>query len=295
MSFVRSATVAEWGIDMAHPDSLLPLSARLTARRDLTADTALFRFEMEDERASGPDGTNHRPGQFVMLSVLGVGEAPFSICQAPAGEELELTVRRVGTVTNRLFELEPGARVGLRGPYGNGFPMERMGGGHLLLVAGGLGLAPLRGVWQAAMRERGRFPRITLLYGLNRVEDQLFGDELEQLSANGVSVQRALMDGAEGAPFDAVSGHVGHLLEPISLDSNETFVACCGPPVMYEGVTELLKTKGVYPQRIFITFERRMECGIGQCGHCTIGYRYTCLDGPVFSAWEARGLREAWA
>ncbi len=276
-------------------DPLLPLGARILEREELTENIVLFRFRLEDDRGEGPGGGNHRPGQFVMLSVFGVGEGPYSICHAPWDRPLELCIQRVGTVTRRLFELAPGDTVGLRGPYGRGYPLEHMEGHDLLLIAGGLGMAPLRSLLHHALRHRERLGRLTLAYGMREESGILFRPELEALKERSdLEVYFAVDRRNPGDILDAVQGHAGTILEPLELDPGGTMVACCGPPVMYGPVEALMRRKGVYPQHIFFTLERRMECGVGQCGHCAIGYRYTCLDGPVFSVWEARGLREAW-
>ncbi|ABK43401.1 Oxidoreductase FAD-binding domain protein [Magnetococcus marinus MC-1] len=277
-------------------DPLQPLTALLVAREDLTADTALFQLALADGRGVGPNGMNHKPGQFVMLSVLGAGEAPFSICHAAAQVPiLQLCIRRVGRVTERLFELSPGSKVGLRGPYGNGFPLQRMEDHDVLLVAGGLGMAPLRSVLQGVLANRPRYHRVMLAYGFRNPQEMLFGEELQGLAQSGaVELHLAVDQPQPGQAFSAMQGHVGQLVEGLTLEPARTTVALCGPPVMYQGTAEMLRNKGVWPQKTFMTFERRMACGVGQCGHCAIGYRYTCKDGPVFSAWEARGLREAW-
>ncbi|MEG3639760.1 FAD/NAD(P)-binding protein [Magnetococcus sp. PR-3] len=277
-------------------DPLQPLTAMLVSRELLTEDTALFQLALADSRGVGPNGMNHKPGQFVMLSVLGAGEAPFSICHAASDVPiLQLCIRRVGRLTERLFELPTGSKLGLRGPYGNGFPLERMVGQELLLVAGGLGMAPLRSVLQAVMAQRDRYRRVVLAYGFRHKDEMLFGPELIALGETGhLELHFAVDHPMADQPFTAMHGHVGQLVESLTLDAAETTVALCGPPVMYKGTAQMLREKGVWPQKTFMTFERRMSCGIGQCGHCTIGYRYSCKDGPVFSAWEARGLREAW-
>ncbi|MEO5366944.1 MAG: FAD/NAD(P)-binding protein [Magnetococcus sp. WYHC-3] len=275
---------------------LFPAPARLVARQDMTADTALFTVVVDQPGAGLPHGGHHRPGQFVMLSVPGVGEAPFSICQGDGESPLVLCIRRVGRVTERLFELPMGAVVGLRGPYGNGFDLERARERDYLLIAGGLGMAPIRGVLRAALARRGWFRRLILVHGGRDWLGLLFKDEMVALSREGSGVELVVaLDHPDGQePLPVVHGHCGVAVDALVLDPALTTVAVCGPPVMYRPVVKQLRQRGVYPQNLFLTFERRMECGIGHCGHCAIGYRYTCLDGPVFSAWEARGLREAW-
>lgn len=274
-------------------DPLLPLPARLLSRTDLTGDTTLFRFTPEAPGA--PDGTNHHPGQFVMLSVAGVGEAPFSLCHAPRPGPLELCIRRVGSVTNRLFQLPPGSPVGIRGPYGRGFPWERIQHKDLILVAGGLGVAPLRGLLQWTLAHRREVGRVIMVYGMRRQREILFREELATLMANaGVEIYLAVEHPEPDDPFPAHVGPLSLPLERIPLEPARTVAACCGPPGMYGPVAALLKRRDLPPEQLFFSFERRMECGIGHCGHCAIAHRYTCVEGPVFSAWEARDLREVW-
>lgn len=274
-------------------DALLPLTARLITREPLAPETALFNLVLVDHREYGPSGNNHLPGQFVMLSVPGVGEAPFSICHAPRPGSLELCIRRAGAVTNRLFDIPLTSRIGVRGPFGNGFPMHRLEGMDLLLMAGGLGLAPLRGVLQYVLKRRALYGRVILAYGMGRQSEALFKQDLALWMEDPSLIVRLAVE--EPTPQDALlasTGHVGAALEGVEIDPVRTAAAICGPPAMYAPVSALLKARGFFPENIFFTFERRMECGVGHCGHCAIGCRATCVDGPVFSAWEARSLGE---
>ncbi|MBF0445162.1 MAG: FAD/NAD(P)-binding protein [Magnetococcales bacterium] len=272
---------------------LLPLSAHMVHHRKLAQDVALFQLQLDDPFAIGPSGENHRPGQFVMLSVPGVGEAPFSICHAAHIDYLELCIRRTGSVTRRLFELGENTLVGLRGPFGNGFPMEKMVGKDVLLIAGGLGLAPLRSVLQYVLQHRESYGRLILVYGMGRQAEALFREDLEYwIDSTKLDVCLAVEHPAPKDLFPADTGHVGMVLERLELTADNTVAAICGPPVMYGPVAKILRSKRLYPENVFFSFERRMECGIGHCGHCAISCRSTCQDGPVFSAWEARSLGE---
>lgn len=277
-------------------DSLQPLKFFVVGKQMMTPDIALFRFLMNDTRAEGPNGGNHKPGQFVMLSVHGVGEAPFSICHDAEDHPLELCIANVGTLTNKLFNMPGGSVVALRGPYGRPFPVERMEGHDILMIAGGIGMAPIRGLMHHVIKNRDKFGRVMLCYGMRDENNFLFKDELLELQEKPDKVEVFLSAdcASDRCNINLRQGNVGHLIDSISLNPGGTMVAVCGPPVMYSPVEALLRKKGLYPQNLFFSLERRMACGIGQCGHCAIGYRYTCLDGPVFSSWEARGLKEAW-
>ncbi len=289
-------------------DPMLPLNARLISKQELMPDHMLFRLRLDDPRGMGPDGSNHIPGQFVMLSVIGVGEVPISICHAPNSDhlpldqrELHLTIRRVGRVTKALFELDPGDLIGLRGPYGRGFPLRELHEKPLVMMAGGLGMAPLRSLLQHAFQYRERFgTAVHLLYGARNTRQLLYLDELRDMQqSDRLAVHLACdqpLDSNHSLPdgLQILQGNLLDLLANLPLDHQQARFAVCGPPVMYGYVTSRLREMKVPPEHIFVSLERRMECAIGKCGHCAIGYRYTCTDGPVFSVWEARGLREAW-
>ena len=274
------------------PDNpYLPHPARITAIRRLTADTHLFQLRFVDETFAHL--WSHRPGQFVELSVIGTGEAPISISSSPTRRGvLELCVRRVGLLTSALFRLPAGALVGVRGPYGNGFPVTEMEGDDLLIIAGGLGMAPLRSLLWYALDHQDRFGTLTLMYGARTPADMLFRDELEALA--GTSSLNTLLT-VDRDPTGTWAHHVGllpSLFAKVQFDPRRTYAAVVGPPVVYKFVLgELLALK--FPKdRILMSLERRMKCGIGKCGHCTVGYKYTCIHGPVFTYWDAINLPE---
>jgi len=242
-----------------------------------------------------PRPLGHRPGQFVQVSLLGVGEAPISICSPPdAGGTFELTVRRVGDVTAALHRLERGAVIGVRGPYGNGFRVEEFEGKDVLFVAGGIGLAPLRSLIALVARpaDRDRFNRVTLLYGSRTPDEMLFGDELDAWAGEGRIDVRATVD----RPAGSWNGHVGvvtTLFQDLEVRPRDTMVAVVGPPVMYRFVLLELFGKGIPFSNIRLSLERRMKCGIGVCGHCQINGVTVCREGPVFRFTELRNLDEA--
>jgi sulfhydrogenase subunit gamma (sulfur reductase) len=235
----------------------------------------------------------HRPGQFIMLSIPGTGEAPISISSSPTRSGvLELCVRRVGRVTKALYRLPTSGLIGLRGPYGNGFPVEGMEGGDLLLVAGGLGMAPLRSLLWYAIDNRDRFNNITLMYGARTPTDMLFRDELVSL-ADRADVNCLLT--VDSDPSRSWTKHVGYLpslFDYVAIDPATTFAAVCGPPVVYRLILDRLVRLGFTKDRILMSLERRMKCGVGKCGHCSIGYKYTCIHGPIFTYWDAINLPE---
>jgi sulfhydrogenase subunit gamma (sulfur reductase) len=254
-------------------------------------DTHLFQLRLLDERLV--ERWCHRPGQFVELSVIGTGEAPISISSSPTRRGiLELCVRRVGRVTDALFRLPTQALVGVRGPYGNGFPVEEMAGHDLLIVAGGLGMAPLRSLLWYAMDYRERFGTLTLMYGARSPAEMLFRDELLSL-AHVEGIETLLT--VDRDPTGTWPHHVGllpELFEKVRLDPATTYAAVVGPPVVYKFVLRELLAQRFSQDRILMSLERRMKCGVGKCGHCSVGYKYTCIHGPVFTYWDAINLPE---
>jgi sulfhydrogenase subunit gamma (sulfur reductase) len=235
----------------------------------------------------------HIPGQFIMLSVPGVGEAPISISSSPSRPEvLELCIRRVGRVTNALYRMRTNDVVGVRGPYGNGYPMQDIVGNDLLLAAGGLGMAPLRSLLWFALDHRDKFNNITLMYGSKRPEDMLFREELVAL-VDRTDLNCLLTVDAD--PVGAWKNYVGllpALFDHAKIDPVRTYAAVCGPPVVYKFILQRLLDLGLPKNRILMSLERRMKCGVGKCGHCSIGYKYTCLHGPIFTYWDAINLPE---
>ena len=270
----------------------LPAPARILRITELVPDTCLFELRFEDPALAA--GFTYRPGQFIELSVLGVGEAPFSLPSSPTRRgSFELGIRRAGVLTGFLFDhVGEGDTVGIRGPLGNGFPVERFGGYDLLLVAGGLGMVPLRGLLRYLVDTRDNFGRVILVYGSRDPGRVLFRDELELAARRGDAEIMLTVDDTGGKPWEGRQGVVTELLDEVKCDPARTFAVACGPPVFYKFVLEKLVAWGFGKDRIFLSLERRMECGIGKCGHCAVGYTFTCLHGPVFSYWDAINLPE---
>lgn len=284
---------------LAEPTASLALSnnpyqphmARIVRIHAMVPDHYVFTLRfLDDELARS---FRHRPGQFVMLSIPAAGEAPISISSSPTRPGvLELCVRRTGRVTNALYRLHTNDLVGVRGPYGNGYPVELMHGHDLLMAAGGLGMAPLRSLLWYALDHRDRFGDVTLMYGTKSPDLMLFRDELQSL------VDRSDMScllTVDADPAGTWSNHVGvlpTLFDHARIDASRTYAAVCGPPVVYKYVLERLLRLGFSKDRILMSLERRMKCGVGKCGHCSVGYRYTCLNGPIFTYWDAINLPE---
>lgn len=230
-------------------------------------------------------GVHFEPGQFNMLYAFGVGEAPISISGDPARpERMAHTVRIVGSVTRALAELRPGDDVGVRGPFGVPWPMAALEGKSVVVIAGGIGLAPLRPAIYHLLRHRDQFERVALLYGARTPEDLLFRKQLEKWRARfDMEVDVTVDD--PGLDPRAWGGHVGvvtSLLPLRGFEAKNTVALICGPEIMMRHTVRALERAGVAFDRTWVTMERNMKCGVGTCGHCQLGPHFTCKDGPVF-------------
>jgi sulfhydrogenase subunit gamma (sulfur reductase) len=268
-----------------------PHLARIVRIHPMVKDNCLFQFRFLDEEMV--KGFDHRPGQFVMLSVLGTGEAPISISSSPTRPGIiELCVRRTGRLTDALYRLKHNDVVGIRGPYGNGFPIEEMKGNSLLIIAGGLGMAPLRSLLWYALDNRSLFKDVTLMYGAKSPEDMLYREELVSLT-NRQDLNCLLT--VDRDPTGTWKEHVGllpTLFDFAQIDASTTYAAVCGPPVVFKFVLQKLLERNFSKNRILMSLERRMKCGVGKCGHCSVGYKYTCIHGPIYTYWDAINMPE---
>jgi NAD(P)H-flavin reductase len=219
------------------------------------------------------------PGQFNMLYVFGVGEAPISIC-GKTRNGLEHTTRTVGTVTSALGRLRRGDVVGVRGPYGSCWPLAEAAGRDVVLVAGGIGLAPLRSALQTIAAQRPLRHRVTLIYGVRTAEDMLYRQELERLRDRGLQLY-VTVNRSTGSWHGNV-GVVTSLIPRVPFDPLNCVAMVCGPELMMRFSMEELIKRGVPEQRIFLSLERNMKCAVGFCGHCQFGPEFLCKDGPIF-------------
>lgn len=267
----------------------LPTLARINHVSRLTGLDKLLTIELP-----GNISLNHKPGQFVQVSLMGIGEAPISISSSPSRSNgfFELCVRKVGILTGALHRLQPGDIVGIRGPFGNGFPIERMRGKDILFAPGGLGLAPLRSLINQVIDERSKYGRVVILYGARYPSELLFTDELKQWSEYPDVEVHITVD----RPDDHWAGHVGvitTLFQNIQVFAPNTIAITCGPPAMYRYVLMELMSLGIREGNMWLSLERRMKCGVGKCGHCQINQLYACVDGPCFSYAQIKHLEEA--
>lgn len=269
----------------------MPQPCRIIASTPQTDDTMLFKVRLEDDLLA--ESFIHKPGQFVQVSVMGSGECPISISSSPTRRgTLDLCIRKAGRVTDAFHNLGQNALFGLRGPYGNGYPVEVMEGQSLLIVAGGIGMAPLRSLLWYALDHRKKFKDVILMYGTKNRDDFLFTQEL--LSLQGRDDIKTLLTVEEDLDgnWKGDIGFVTELFHKVNLDPENTYAAICGPPIMYKFVINKLLEKGFSKGRILMSLERKMKCGIGKCAHCSVGFKYTCIDGPIFTYWDAINMRE---
>jgi NAD(P)H-flavin reductase len=252
-------------------------------------DTYTFWSTIDD--AGERDAFRFRPGQISMLGVFGVGEVPISLSSdADHPERLAHTVRACGRVTNVMAGLQAGDVLTMRGPLGRPWPIERAHGGDLVIVAGGLGLAPLRAAIYHAIRHRSSFRRVVLLVGARDASQLLYRDELESWLAgdDGLEVLLTLDEADDAWPHR--TGVVSSLFPEAELDPKASTVFTCGPEIMMRFAMQDLELLGLPDERLWLTMERNMHCGVRLCGHCQLGPWFVCADGPIFRWDEMRDL-----
>ncbi len=267
----------------------IPSPGRIAKIQPMTALEKLFTIELPWGQSLG-----HQPGQFVEVSIFGIGEAPISISSSPSRSNgtFELCVRKVGDVTTAMHNLKEGATLGLRGPFGHGFPIEKMRGKDILFAPGGLGLAPARSLINQVLDERGSFGRVMILYGARNPNELLFKDELDLWSKRSDVEFHVTVDRGD----ENWKGNVGvitTLFKKITVNPRNTVAVTVGPPVMYKFVLMELLGKGIPEGQIWMSLERRMKCGVGKCGHCQINSLYCCQQGPAFNYAQIKGFEEA--
>jgi len=270
-------------------DPLIPSIALITDIRIDTPDVKTFRVVTPD----GKKPFLHIPGQCAMLSIPGVGEALFSITSSPTNEEfMEFSIKKCGCVTDFLHSIEVGQQVTLRGPYGNGFPVDTdFAGKDLLFIAGGIGLAPLRSVINYCRHYRDRYGKIDIVYGSRSKDDLVDYQEIinEWCKEDGLNVHLTIDREQEG--WDGHVGFVPNFVKELGFDTGKTAIIC-GPPIMIKFTLAGLQELGFERTQVYTTMELKMKCGLGKCGRCNIGSKYVCKDGPVFRFDELDELPE---
>jgi len=278
---------------MLMADSIyIPSPARVAAIKSLTARDKLLTLELP-----GGQSLDYQPGQFVEVSVLGIGEAPFAISSSPShgtrtARKFELCIRKVGDVAAALHNLSEGATVGVRGPFGKGFPLEKMRGKDILFAPQGLGLASARSLINRVLDERSLFGRVIILYDAEKPSELLFQDELDAWrKCNEVELFVTV-----NRHYETWTGYVGAittLFHYITVNPRNTVAITIGRPMTYRLVLIELLGKGIPEGQIWLSLEWRIRCGVGKCGHCRIDHLHCCLQGPCFSYAQIKNLEDA--
>lgn len=265
---------------MNNSEALIPKLGVVTKIRIDTPDVKTFRVEA----IGGGKTFEHIPGQCAMLSIPGVGEAMFSITSSPTVKEyMDFSIKKCGCLTLWLHQMDVGQQITIRGPYGNGFPVDTaFKGKDLVFVAGGIGLAPLHSVINYCRHNRKSYGTIDIVYGSRSKDDLVDYDEIinEWSKEDGINVHLTIDREQEG--WDGHVGFVPNYVKELNFDKSKT-VIICGPPIMIKFTLAGLKELGFNEKQIFTTMEMKMKCGVGKCGRCNIGTKYVCKDGPVFS------------
>jgi NAD(P)H-flavin reductase len=280
-------------MNLSHTENIyLPKVAVIDRVMDEIAEVKTFYWHFEDP-AEQVAFSRFRPGQFAQVSLFGVGEFPASLPPSPTEKETFFTVRQVGSCTAALHKLTAGDKFAVRGPYGNGFPMEDYYGKNLVFVAGGIGLIPLRSCIVYALKHREKYGRIQIYYGSKSTKELMYAANLREWEKSAGVECYLTVDRAE----EGWTGNVGFVdslfrKPEVQVPVDNTIAFVCGPPIMFRFIINELLKLGFQEQNIFSTLERYMKCGVGKCGHCCIGVAYVCADGPVFTYEQIKKLGE---
>ncbi len=262
-----------------------PIKAQIKEVIDETPNIKTFVIELEEEM-------EFSTGQFVQLTVPGAGECPFTPSSKTGKTALmDITVMKAGAATAVLHEKKPSDIVYVRGPYGNGFPLDRLRDRELLIVGGGCGMAPLRSLLHEILSDRNRYPRVIMLYGCKTPRDMLYGDSFGEWGEE-FEIHKAA-DKADSS-WDGKQGVVTELFKDIKVDAAKCVAVVVGPPVMMKFASLELSKMGVSDDRIIVSLEKNMTCGFGKCRHCLVGPYYVCKDGPVFEYGQVKDLPDVW-
>lgn len=256
---------------------LMPRKAKIADVVQETYDTFTYAFEVSDD-----DGFSFWPGQFNMLGLMGFSEAPISFSSLPQKNGFSHTIRSVGNVTNAVEKMTPGKELLFRGPFGQSWPLEETKGRHLLLIAGGIGMAPLRPAVLKALGS-GDYRSVSLLYGARTPEDLLFVREFDGWTKKGLNILLTVDEVPGGTSWNGDIGVVTSLFDKLDIPFEEAVTFACGPEIMMRFVARSLMLRGHHESDVYVSMERRMRCGLAHCGHCQIGAMFVCKDGPVFA------------
>ena len=273
------------------PESpFLPYMATLQDVVDLTPDVRLFKIELNDPEVKAR--FDYQPGQFAFISAFGVGESPFGLTSVGYRKgPLEVAVRKVGTVTSWLHELEPGTALGVRGPFGNHFPMDEFQGKDILIIGGGIGFAPLRPIITTILDHRADYGQLTIINGARTPADLTYATEFETWAASPRTKLELTVDAKDNNWTGRVA-LIPAVVKELALTPANRVAIICGPPIMIKFTLVELKKLGYADRQIVTTLEGKMKCGLGKCARCNVGDKYICQDGPVFTQEQIAHLLE---
>jgi len=259
-----------------------PFKVEIVKIEEQSSNVKLFRLQKEKGNFFvNNQGMSFNPGQFVLISNFGYGEAPFGIASSPFEVRyVDIVVRRAGCLTKVLHQLKKGDQIFLRGPYGNGFPVDFMSGKDVVMVTGGCGIPPIAALIEYIIEKKWKFGRVYLVYGARTKDDLLMKKNLEKWDKD-IKVILTV-----DQPDKSWKGHVGmvsKIVKEIKIDPLDAVTAMCGPGPMMDALEQILRPLGISDRRIFVNMERKMQCGVGKCQHCVVGDKYVCQDGPVFN------------
>jgi sulfhydrogenase subunit gamma (sulfur reductase) len=268
-------------------DIYLPQLATVS-KQELLNDTEMYlHLQLDSGKPLG-----HAAGQFVEVSVAGLGEAPISVSSSPTQDGFELVVRNVGSVSNAIHNLKAGDKLGIRGPYGTGYGIDELKGKDIVFICGGIGLVPQRSLINYVIDNRSDFGKVTILQGTKDYTQRFFTDELAKWNAMSDVTLLETIDDAH-PEWNGNVGVVTTLIPEIDIDLTKAAILVCGPPIMYKFVLMSMREKDVPEENIFVNLERRMKCGVGKCGHCQMNGQYVCQSGPVYRFSDLKEIPEA--
>jgi len=273
-------------------NTYIPIPMKVVRIIDENPDRSLRSYNLEFVNETDKKNFQYMPGQFCEFSILGKGESPFGIASSPSEADfLKFTVNRTGSVTNKIHHLQEGDLVGVRGPMGNWYPVEKFKGEDVVIIGGGFAFTTLRSMLIYMLKNRDDYGKITVIYGARTPEFFIYKEELKEWdSRDDLTLHLTIDRPVEG--WDKLTGFVPTVTKEVAPDPT-SWVVVCGPPVMIKYTLPVLTELGFPDDKIYTSLERRMKCGLGKCGRCGIGSKYICIDGPVFSYEELRKIPEA--
>ena len=278
-------------MEHTHINPMMPFLATIAGIRDLATGIKLFQVRLDDPEVSAR--FDYQPGQFAEISAFGVGESPFGITSTrERGETIEFAINRIGTVTDALHRMDVGDPIGVRGPLGNGFPMDRFKGKNIVILGGGIGGAPLRPVIQTILDNRADYGQLSIFWAARSPDLLVFTDEYDEWRAQPDTELLLTVDQAT-PDWPHKEGLITSLVESVGPSSKNAISITCGPPIMIRFAMLSLEKLGFRAEQNWVTLEAKMKCGIGKCGRCNLGGKFICTDGPVFCFAEVEQFLES--